>query len=78
MKYNGSFEKLNEYADLLEENMYPDLSEQLPAIEYEKVFHLYLLSTLDSRVAFRKELKRVLARGIERVNSFLDEIFTEK
>jgi hypothetical protein len=29
-------------------------------------------------VAFRKELKKVIARGIERVNSFLDEVFTQR
>jgi DNA polymerase elongation subunit (family B) len=69
---------LHAFTEVFEENLYPSLESRLPSLEYEKVFHLYLLSTLDQKVAFRKELKKVIARGIERVNSFLDEVFTQR
>lgn len=78
LKSNGDFTRLHPYIEVLEENLYADLSDSLPSLEYEKVFHLYLLSTLPSKVAFRKELKRVLARGIERINAFLSDAFAER
>jgi hypothetical protein len=78
LKYDGAFDRLHAFTEVLEENLYPSLESRLPSLEYEKVFHLYLLSTLDQKVAFRKELKKVIARGIERVNSFLDEVFTQR
>ncbi len=54
LKYDGAYGRLEAFTEVLEENMYPSLQSQLPSLEYEKVFHLYLLSTLDQKVAFRK------------------------
>jgi hypothetical protein len=60
--------------------MYENLK-HLPGLEYEKIFHLYLINSLNDPkgpVAFRKELKRVMARSIEKVNSFLHELFDQE
>ena len=72
--------KINKYSDLLEENMYEHLK-HLPGLEYEKIFHLYLINSLNDPkgpVAFRRELKRVMARSIEKVNNFLNELYVQE
>ncbi len=78
LKHPLNFSLLVPYAELLDENAYPILSKNLPTIEYEKIFHLFLLTSLKDKTAFRKELKKTIARKIERVNAFLDGLFAEK
>lgn len=81
MKYPLEVSKIAEFSDLLEENMYNSLKKVLPGLEYEKVFQLYLLNSLktpQSPIAFRKELKRVSARNIEKIRTFLGEIFEKE
>lgn len=81
MKYPLEVSKIAKFSDLLEENMYNSLKKVLPGLEYEKVFQLYLLNSLktsQSPIAFRKELKMVSARNIEKIKTFLGEIFDKE
>lgn len=81
MKYPYNYELLHKYSELLEENRYDSLKRVLPDIEYEKVFKLYLLNNLgteDSVIAFRTEMKKVLARNIAKVTRFLQENIKEQ
>lgn len=77
-KYPFEFSKIAKFSDLLDENMYDSLKKTLPGLEYEKIFQLYLLNSLNmpqAPIAFRKELKRVCARNIEKIRVFLEEVF---
>ena len=81
MKYPLETARLTKFSEILEENMYDSLKKLLPGLEYEKIFHLYLFNSLNlpqAPIAFRKELKRVEARNIDRINDFLYEIFEKE
>lgn len=75
-KYPYSQDKISPYSYVLEENAFQSLK-QLPSIEYEKVFTLHLLNSLGtsaSKSMFRRELKRVMARNIDKINTLIGEM----